>query len=177
MTLEEIANKHTSDKLGHGYFPFYDKWMPKEPRSILEIGVKEGESIKIWKEAYPNAAIYGMDLFMEFPIPAIDGVSFIKGDQLNNDLLYHIRNDIRPQIIIEDASHCGINHWVTLISLIPSCEMYFIEDLFTCRDDFFRQELTFEQTVLGAMLAGKFPFEFILSEDEKIALIKNNPHK
>lgn len=177
MSLTDIAKRHNSDKLTHGYMPFYESWLPDSPHSILEIGVKEGESIKIWKEAYPDAQLIGMDLFQEFPIPAIDGVQWIKANQLDHEALYHIRNDVKPQIIIEDASHCCINHWVTLMSLIPSCRYYFIEDIFTCREEFYRQGLEFEQTVLGAMLLDKFPFEFILSNDEKIAMIYGDKNR
>lgn len=176
MTLNELALKYGSDKSseGHNYMPFYERHMPEKPKSILEVGVLKGASIDIWKAYYPEAFIYGLDLFNEFPIPNIEGVKFFRGSQLDEHILYDIRNNIRPEIIIEDASHNCASHWVTLVSLIGTCKKYFIEDLHTCYDSFYQQHLTFEQTVLGSMLSGKFPFKFELSEDNKIAVIYGN---
>jgi len=175
MTLNELALKYGSDKSseGHNYMPFYEKHLPKNPKSILEVGVLKGASIEIWRNYFPDTFIYGLDLFNEFPIPQIDNVKFFRGSQLDEHILYDIRNNVRPEIIIEDASHNCASHWVTLMSLIGTCKLYFIEDLHTCRDEFYRQDLKFEQTVLGAMLSGKFPFEFELSESQEIAVIKN----
>lgn len=172
QTLDELAIKFNTDKssLNHNYMDFYERILPGKPRSILEIGVLKGSSIKMWKEAYPEAALYGLDLFEEYPVPDIGGVTFLKGSQCDENVLYHIRNDIKPQVIVEDASHNCIFHWVTLFSLIPSCEMYIIEDLHTCQDEFFRQGLAFNQTVLGSMLSGGFPFRFELYQN-KIAVI------
>jgi hypothetical protein len=170
--LNELALKYGSDKActGHNYCDFYEEMLPKNPRSILEIGVFKGASMRMWAEAYPQTALHGLDLFGEFPMPDIDGVHWHKGSQSDEHLLYHIRNDVRPQVIIEDASHNCIAHWVSLFSLISCCEMYFIEDLHTCQDEFYRQGLTFSQTVLGSMLSGAFPFRFEL-HNNKIAVI------
>lgn len=176
MTLPQLFTKYGSDKdpKGHDYGKFYMDIIPPDVHSILEIGVLGGASIQAYGEYYPNCKIYGMDLFTEYPIPSIDGVEWFKGNQLDHDLLYHIRNDIRPQVIIEDASHNCIDHWVTMFSLISSCQIYFIEDLHTCNESFYRQGLTFEQTVLGSMINNTFPFKFILRNDHKIAAIYAN---
>ncbi len=40
-------------------------------KRILEIGVKEGASIRMWQEYFPEAEIHGLDMFDEFPIPDI----------------------------------------------------------------------------------------------------------
>lgn len=171
MNLSEIATKYNSDKLQHNYFPFYEKHLPEKVSSLLEIGILKGESMKIWKDAFPGAKLYGLDLFKIDPIPDIKGVNWIKGNQLDHVLLYDIRNNIKPEIIIEDCSHNCRSHWVTFWSLIGCCKKYFVEDLHTCREEFYREGLTFDQTILGAMLSDKFPFEFELSNDQKIAVI------
>lgn len=173
MNLHELAIKHSTDKAQHNYMPFYEEMLPDEITSILEIGVLRGESISMWKEAFPEAKIMGMDLFIEYDKPAIPDVKWFKGSQVDSDLLYHIRNDIKPQIIVEDASHDCVKHWVTLFNLISCCDYYFIEDLHTCRDPFYREGLTFDETVLGSMLNKTFPFFYILSADQKIAVIKS----
>lgn len=173
MNLTHLFNKHGSDKHQHGYGAFYQEHLPAQVRSLLEVGVLRGHSMNAWKEAFPNAALYGLDLFIENPIPNIDGVKFFKGNQLDYELLYHIRNDVKPQVIVDDGSHNSGDMWVTMITLIGCCEYYFIEDLACCRDPFWRQGLTFDQTILGAMLNERFPFSYTLSADQKIAVVRN----
>lgn len=172
MTLNDLAIKYGSDKSseGHNYMPFYQEILPHNPESILEIGILKGASMRVWKECFPAAKLYGLDLFEDDPLPDIDGVSWLKGSQSDEYILYNIRNNIKPQIVIEDASHNCIAHWVSLFSLISCCDMYIIEDLHTCCDPFFRQGLEFEHTVLGTMKNNKFPFNFRL-RDDKIAVV------
>lgn len=166
-------DKHGSDKSQHGYHKFYAEQMIDNPTSILEIGIKQGASARAFKELFPSSHQYGLDLFMEFPMPAVEGVQFFKGNQLDHELLYHIRNDIKPQIIIEDGSHNSADQWVTLFSLIGCCEWYFLEDMHCAKDESYRQGLSFDETVLGSILKGTFPFFYILSADQKIAVIKS----
>lgn len=172
MTLDELAVKYNSDKSSHGhnYMPFYRDILPPDPTSILEIGILKGASMMVWKEYFPETKLYGLDLFEADPVPDIEGVSWLKGSQSDEHILYHIRNDIRPQIVIEDASHNCIAHWVSLYSLISCCEIYIIEDLHTCEQEFYRQGLGFDQTVLGSIKSGTFPFRHHLYND-KIAAI------
>lgn len=178
MNLKHLADKHGTDKNhhGHNYMPFYERHLPATVTSLLEIGIKEGRSMNMWREAYPEAYLIGLDLFEEFPQPDIKDVFFIKGNQLDHEILYTIRHSIRPQVIIDDGSHNSRDQWVTMLSLIGSCEYYFVEDLHCCRDELYRQGLPFHQTMLGAMQGGRFPFNFVLSDDGKIALI-NGPVK
>lgn len=169
--LNDLAIKFNTDKssLKHNYCPFYEATLPKNPRKLLEIGVLSGASIRMWKEYFPNTEVHGLDLFTD-GVPDIEGVVWHKGSQMDEHLLYHIRYNIKPEIIIEDASHNCIAHWVTLYNLIGCCDMYIIEDLFTCNEPFYQQGLPFEYTILGAMKTGRFPFKFELFED-KIAVI------
>lgn len=170
--LDQLAIKYGSDKssLHHDYMGFYESVLPANPASIMEIGVLEGASIKIWRDAYPETLLYGVDLFEEYSIPDMPEVVFYKGNQLDHFMLYNIRNNVKPQVIIEDCSHNCIDHWVTMMSLISCCELYIIEDLATCNEPFYQQGLPFDSTILGSMKAGKFPLNFRLHQD-KIALI------
>lgn len=171
MNLKHLANKHATDKYTHGYMPFYERHLPRHVNSLMEIGVLKGHSLHMWREAYPDAKLYGLDLFQENPVPTIPGVQFFKGNQLDPTVLDNIRNNIRPQIIVEDGSHNSRDQWVTMISLIGSCDYYFVEDLHCCHYDSYRQGLPFEYTLLGCMLNHTFPFRFTLSDDHKIAVI------
>lgn len=141
MTLDELSVKYGSDKgsLKHGYCPFYEKHLPKNPKKILEIGVKEGASIRMWKEWFPNAEIHGLDLFEEFPIPDIEGVIFHKGNQLDHVLLHTLRKE-NFDLIIDDGSHNSRDQLVTFFSLYNG-KTYFIEDTHCCDEEFYRDGL------------------------------------
>ena len=92
-TLQELAFMYGTDKLEHGYIPFYEKHLPKNTKKLLEIGVKEGRSIRMWQKYFPETEIHGLDLFMEFPIPDIPGVTFHQGNQCDWRLLEKLRNE------------------------------------------------------------------------------------
>ena len=82
MNLNQISNKVKTTKRGLGYFEIYDKYFKKlrlMKLNILEIGVEDGGSIKIWKKYFPRSKIIGLDIAkMSF---SIKGVDLIQGDQ------------------------------------------------------------------------------------------------
>ncbi len=168
--INEIFAKYGSDKLDHDYGPFYEANMPTHPKKLLEIGILKGASIRVWKELYPTAEIHGLDLFVLDPIPDIPDVKFWQGNQTDQFVLEQLQRE-NFDVVIDDCSHCCRDHWVTLFSLISDNMVYFIEDLHTCKEEFFRQGLPFEDTILGTCLSGKFPFNYILSESERIIKI------
>ena len=65
-SLDQIGVERGTDKssLNHCYLSFYEllfeKWRFK-PIRILEIGVQFGNSIRTWKEYFPNAEVVGID--------------------------------------------------------------------------------------------------------------------
>jgi hypothetical protein len=65
--LDHMAIQHKSDKSSrfHNYAVKYDKILtPRRASitSILEIGVAQGQSIKMWTDYFPNATIHGADI-------------------------------------------------------------------------------------------------------------------
>lgn len=158
MNLNDLAIKYGTDKLEHGYIPFYEKHLPKEPKRILEIGVKEGRSLAIWHKYYPNADVYGLDLFGEHTHEDVyknidyycDGewnlnkVSLITGNQCDWLILEQLRkHDF--DIIIDDGSHNSRDQMITFFGLFNG-RHYFIEDIHCCREEFYRQGLPYNYT-------------------------------
>lgn len=169
--LTEIANRHGTDKGAHGYMPHYAKhFFDFYPESLLEIGCEKGNSARMWQEILPDVALTALDLFEEYPIPDIPGVEFIKGNQLDHEILYDLRNNRRFDMIIDDGSHNSRDQLVTFWSLVGSSRLYVVEDLHCCYDELYRQGLPFARTMLGQMLAGVFPYHHHLY-DQKIAFI------
>lgn len=143
-TLSELAIKYNTDKFNHGYMPFYEQHLPKNPKRLLEIGVKEGNSIRMWKEYFPDCEIHGLDLFQEFPIPDIPDVEWYAGHQCNYYTLEQLRN-FNFDIIIDDGSHNSRDQMMTFFGLFNG-KHYFIEDTHCNLDPFFSQGLPFELT-------------------------------
>lgn len=153
MTLHDLALKYGSDKADHGYCPFYEKHLPHNPRKILEIGVKDGASIQMWHEYYPNAEIHGLDLFSEKSAKEIldcyfsetDKITFHTGNQCDWLLLEQLRK-YDFDVIIDDGSHNSRDQLITFAGLFNG-KHYFIEDIHCCREEFYRQGLPYEATV------------------------------
>lgn len=157
-TLEVLAEKYGTDKLEHGYIPFYVNNLPEEPKRILEIGVKEGRSLAMWAEYFPNAEIHGLDLFEEHPleevtqflaeaadkIPHVICTPLHKGNQCDWRTLELLRK-FEFDVIIDDGSHNSRDQMMTFFGLFNG-KHYFIEDLHCCREEFYRQGLPVEMT-------------------------------
>lgn len=174
MKLQDYAAQYGTDKLQHGYIPYYEKYLAGFSGKLLEIGIKDGASMRMWSAFMPNATLFGLDLFEEYPIPKdLPNVTFFKGNQLDHHWLSHIRDVIKPDVIIEDGSHNSADKWVTFFSLIGGCKTYIVEDLQTDLEPFYNQGLSFGATMLGMMQAGTFPYPFELYAN-KIAFIKNH---
>lgn len=145
MTLHDLAIKYGSDKAQHGYCPFYEQTLPKAPKKLLEIGVKEGASIKMWKDWFPDTIIHGLDLFEEFPMPDIPGIVWHKGNQVDHLLLEQLRKD-DFDIIIDDGSHLSRHQMMTFYGLFNG-KSYYIEDIHCANEAFYRDGLPFEVSV------------------------------
>lgn len=131
MTLQEIGLKHKTDKaITHLYCGNYQKyfasWKYKE-FTLLEIGVAGGASIKMWREYFPKAKIYGID---NNPDCAGEGV-FI-GNATDEAFLNTVLESIgQPDVIIDDGGHVGhetIKSFQLLFPKVKSGGYYIIED-------------------------------------------------
>lgn len=176
MSYQDIAVKYGTDKATHGYMPFYEQQFEYAISlfggidSILEIGCKEGASLRMWREIFPDTILYTLDLFKEYGIPSdIPNLVAYTGSQTDGVLLNEVRKK-RYKVIIDDGSHNSRDQLITFYGLVQQAGVYIVEDLHCCEDDFYRQGMSFEQTMLGQMKAGTFPFRYSLSND-KIAFI------
>lgn len=142
MTLEELAIKYGTDKqckVGHGYTTYYEKYF--EPIrfnniNLLELGVREGWSMYLWNEYFPNANIYGLDNNLEGLCPThfnSSRIHFKICSQTDSDVIIKWLNDIDEfDIIIDDASHISklsIESFNILFPLLKIGGLYIIEDL------------------------------------------------
>jgi len=134
--LYKIANKYSSSKSYMEYFEtYYSFFLPFKYRkiNILEIGVLDGESLRIWRDFFPNANICGFDIEKKnVNIPNVD-IRF--GDQTDVKFLGEIINDYKKfDIIIDDGSHISkhiIRTFTYLFDYLNENGLYVIEDLQT----------------------------------------------
>jgi hypothetical protein len=66
MSLKEIVDNSRTDKnTVHSYLPLYQKLLiskKETAKNVLEIGVLNGGSIKLWSDFFTNAVVYGLDI-------------------------------------------------------------------------------------------------------------------
>lgn len=111
-TLTEIGRKHNTDKATYHLFTdFYEQEFNKRnfvPKRILEIGIKDGASLRMWKEFFPEADVVGVDITLPKK-QTPNGVSWIQGNAYSKDVLDYLEDDCRRNgkfdLVIDDGSH------------------------------------------------------------------------
>jgi len=143
MKLDELAIKHGTDKSSkhHNYTESYEiefKPLHNKKLNILEVGIYEGASLKLWKEYFPKSTIVGVDIVdmitKKHPDIIDNKQCFIEiGSQDNIEFLTNISNKYKNfDIMIEDASHMAslsIKSFEILFPLLKSGGKYIIEDV------------------------------------------------
>lgn len=134
--LTEIGTKYDTDKAtGHGFTEFYEKYISKYTNpNILEIGIYQGASLKMWKEYFGSPNIVGLDIEDKRQYET-ENIKILVADQGDTKQLLKCLNVCNEyQIIIDDGSHI-IGHQIsTVVNLFPhlsSGGVYFLEDLHT----------------------------------------------
>ncbi len=146
--LSELAKKYRTDKgiEHHCYTPVYYEYFKgirNEQFKFLEIGLgeitsanREGESIKMWEEFFPNALIYGIDI-QDKSFLSGGRVNIFQGDQTDESFLINVLKKIgepRLKVIIDDASHINpytIKTFEILFQALVPGGIYCIEDTVT----------------------------------------------
>jgi 23S rRNA U2552 (ribose-2'-O)-methylase RlmE/FtsJ len=142
--LSEIGKYYRTDKVDErhsfknlSYLDIYEKYFHElrdKDISVLEIGVKDGASLRVWKSYFKNAKIYGIDIDPRCKQLEERRIRIETGSQDDVDFLNScFRQETNFDIIIDDGSH--INSF-TIVSFeylfnnrLSSGGIYIIEDL------------------------------------------------
>lgn len=148
MKLQEIGLRSGTDKSRHkykniSYLDIFDKHFKEkrfEIKTFVEIGVLNGSSLKMWKEYFPNATIYGIDIDPRCKAFEEDRIKIFIGDQNDDDFLIKIKSEIPEiDILLDDGSHIT-NHQIKtfnhLYTSIKNGGFYAIEDLRNSYEEF-----------------------------------------
>lgn len=112
MTLHELGLKYGTDKATfHGYCPFYEQHLPRTVGRLLEIGVKDGASLRMWRDFYPGAEVVGIDIN---PPIAVEGCTVLQMDATDTKALATLGEF---DVIIDDGSHFTSHQQIALAQL------------------------------------------------------------
>ena len=132
-TLQEISEDCDTDKgTDHTYIEVYEELFSKirhEPISILEIGVLDDGSMRMWNEYFDNddVSMTGMDIDTEVKS---EYAEMFYGDQAVVDL-----SNLRFDLIIDDGNHSkdsNVKTYHNLIGCLKPEGIYVIEDVDKC---------------------------------------------
>ena len=136
--LCELAYNYGTDKcprIKHPYTPFYYDLLGKKKDSIkkvLELGVQKGASLRMWRDFFPNAQIYGMDI-AEKTLIKEERIETYLGDGTKEEDLVKVIEKIGSDIdlFIDDGSHRRADQIATCKILRPMLKdaIYIIEDV------------------------------------------------
>src|SRR5258708_40350627 len=111
MTLDEIGIKFECDKNSkwHNYLNTYDTFFTRlreEKFNLLEIGVSDGNSLRAWKEYFPQASIFGIDINPNSMKNQEERIKIFLGSQNDIPFLKNVLKETGElSIIIDDGSH------------------------------------------------------------------------
>ena len=136
QNLKEIGKKYPTSKNRTGFIPIYEHFfdsLREKEINILEIGVENGYSLKLWREYFINAKICGIDIDKkDF---SIENVEIFCGDQSDHNFLSKVVEKYgKFDIIIDDGSHLSkhiISSFNYLFDHLNEDGLYIIEDLQT----------------------------------------------
>lgn len=131
-SLNDIGVRCGTDKssITHHYLHNYEKhlseWRDRE-FTLLELGVAGGGSIKMWREYFTNAKIYGIDIN-----PDCAGEGIFIGSQTDTEFLDKVLSVIgTPDVIVDDCAHIGdltMESFKYLFPKIAEGGQYYVED-------------------------------------------------
>lgn len=138
MTWNEVGLRYATDKatvgprdgLGHGYLDAYERVLAdRGVRSVVEIGVQSGGSLRLWADLFPGARVLGVDI--DPACAKLDGpFEVVIGDAGDPEAMAAYDGETFD-VIVDDGSHAEAHTWANLDVWAPrlaSGGVYVIED-------------------------------------------------
>jgi hypothetical protein len=106
---------YNTDKVQNQYLPWYERELSglDHRSTVMELGVKNGGSLMLWKDVFNEGQIVGIDKNLGNLDPGVQGaqrVHLYEGSQADDAFLSGIAAKHAPggfDLIIDDASHIG----------------------------------------------------------------------
>jgi hypothetical protein len=143
MSLEEIVDNSITDKnTTHSYLPLYQNLLiskKETAKNVLEVGICQGGSIKLWNDFFTNATVYGLDIMNINDIcECIKNnekiILFTSTDAYNNDFFVtnFLMKNIKCDLMLDDGPHTleSMKEFIKLYSQIMTEDgILIIEDV------------------------------------------------
>ena len=148
MSLINLVNNSLTDKnTNHSYLELYEKLLSNKKETannVLEVGIgdfnqKNGGSIKLWRDYFAKAIIYGLDILPNDRV--IDEllnddrvILYTSTDAYNNDFFKNnfLNKDIKFDFMLDDGPHTleSMKQFIKLYSQVMSDDgILIIEDV------------------------------------------------
>lgn len=145
--LSRLCQKHGTDKgaldaadhpmdIVHNYADFYEvifSGMRRQVKSVLECGILRGESLRLWREYFPNALITGIDI-NESALFSDERIETYQADQTDPASIKRFLEKVNNRqfnVIIDDGLHtteAAITLFDNVIGNLADDGVYVIED-------------------------------------------------
>lgn len=150
-TIKNIKNnpssvEFTTDKINHGYMEVYEPLFSnmKEVKKVLEIGIYQGESLKLLSHFFKDSMIYGIDISDCSNLNSDKIQTFVYNQENINDLNDFVKNvGGEFDLIIDDGGHTMKQQQISfgvLFKRLKNGGVYIIEDLHTSVREGYREE-------------------------------------
>lgn len=178
--LNDIGLKHNADKSSrfHNYLDFYEQHLPDQTFAgrLLEIGVMDGLSMKMWQEYYPEAEIVGIDIKdmstlhgAHWRVPARVKLLTIDGTDPEQ-----VKRLGMFDIIIDDGSHFMADQQksfeILYYNQLNVGGLYIIEDLWTSHIAYYQNAPTTTIEYLEALKGGGMEMTFFRHKHEGLGI-------
>jgi hypothetical protein len=139
-TLDEVALKHGADKSSeqHAFTAVYERFLEplrELPITMLEIGVFEGASVRMWRDYFPNARIYAIDFAESAHRHGDSRIAVFVGNQMDRAFLDTVVGASGAlDFIVDDGGHRPEQQLTSLFHLWEHLKLggvYAIEDVHT----------------------------------------------
>lgn len=138
--LDELGRKHGTDKAStrHDFLRKYERYLAPfhdQPVKLLEIGIHDGASLRMWRDYFPKGSIIGSDIKRSKQELAEGRIAVEIGDCGSDDFLRSIVETYAPfDIIVDDGSHLWKHQQTAFLRLFDALApggVFIIEDIHT----------------------------------------------
>ena len=165
--LDKIGLEYGTDKSSdfHDYLNKYEKYINFDRNDnikILEIGIAEGKSLKMWKDYFINSTILGIDIRPECKNYEEERIFVEIGDQTNEHFLSEVSEKYGPfDLIIDDGSHMNYDVITTFNMMFKNLSNKDYSSITNCYS--FPSGHTLAATFFSLYMLSKYPNEFIFN--------------
>lgn len=137
--LAEIARRYDTDKAVHTHYlrnyEHYFAPLREGDVRLLELGVKRGGSLQLWRDYFPRGLVVGLDIESVALDDSSGRIKTYCGAQQDTALLDRIARECAPEgfdVIIDDCAHIGVlaraSFWHLFEHHLKPGGVYVIED-------------------------------------------------